>query len=82
MKYEITNKVVGPISVNTTIRIEATPEELAELRQALAVVDKFKLVALRAAHAKEGAKGADWTMVGYGVKTDCVIVTVHQGMAG
>ena len=82
MKHEVTNKNVGPISTKTEVRIEAAPEELAELRRALATVDKFKQVALRAAGAKEGAKGADWTMVGYGVKTDCVILTVNQGMAG
>lgn len=82
MKHEVTNKNVGPISVNTTVRIEATTEELAQLRQALATVDRFKQTALRAANAKEGPKGADWTMVGYAVKTDCVIVTVNQGMAG
>lgn len=82
MKYEVTEESFGAISAMTTIRIEATPEELAELRQALATVDRFKKVALQAARAKEGPKGADWLMVGYGVKTDCVVVTVHRGMAG
>lgn len=82
MKYTVQEHQFGAVYGKTVIRIEATPEELAELRLALATVDKFKSVALRAAKAKEGRNGADWTMVGYGVKTDCVIVTVEQGACG
>lgn len=82
MKHTVQDKTFNAISTKTTIRIEASPEELVELRRSLAVVDKFKSVALKAANAKEGPRGADWTMVGYGVKTDCVVVTVKQGMAG
>lgn len=82
MKAQLVETHCGPISTRSTIRIEATPEQLAELRKALAVVDKFKALAYQLAHAKDGPKGADWTMVGYGVKSDCVLVTVHQGMAG
>jgi hypothetical protein len=82
VKAHLVDHKFGAISSTDTIRIEATPEELAQLREALATVDKFKTVAYRLAHAKDGPKGSDWTTVGYSVKTDCVIVTVRQGMAG
>ena len=82
MKYTVQERVPGSVQIRTTVRIEATPEELSALRTALAIVDKFKAVALRAAKAREGPRNADWTMVGYGVKNDCVIVTVEQGACG
>jgi hypothetical protein len=75
----VVNKTNYAISTETKVRITATPVELKELREALRVVDRFKLRALKAAKA---GKDADWTTVGYAVKSDCALVTVEQGMAG
>lgn len=83
MKRTVLSKSYGAVYGKTEVRLDASVEDLAALRQALATVDKFKQEALKAAGAKEGPKGtADWTMVGYAVKTDCVIVTVEQGACG
>jgi len=54
-------------------------ESTDELRAALAVVDRYRKVAFAA--LKVGAE-ADWTMVDYVVKDDCVIVTIEQGACG
>jgi len=80
MKAEVLEKRFGAIWGKSTVRLTATSEQTAELRQALAIVDRYKKVAMRAAKANE--KNADWTMVGYAVKTDCVVVTVEQGACG
>lgn len=80
MKAKVTETKSGAIWVQKTVRVTATPEETAELRKALAVVDKYKKAAYKAAKTNE--RHADWTMVGYAVKTDAVIVTIDQGAAG
>jgi len=80
MKAQEVGRKVFSISVETTIKISATPKETAELRRALAVVDNFKKAAFKAARVSE--KYADWTKVGFAVKTDAVLVTIEQGMAG
>lgn len=54
--------------------------DMDELRRALAVVDRYRKTALKALKVSE--KNADFTVVGYGVKNDCVIVTVEQGANG
>lgn len=54
--------------------------ETDELRAALATVERYKRAAFKAMGLNE--KGADWTMVDYAVKTDCVVVTVEQGACG
>ena len=79
MKARKTNQKFSGVSVVTTVKITATPEETTELRRALAVVDRFRKAAFKAAKA---GKDADWTEVGFAVKTDAVVVTVEQGMAG
>lgn len=72
----------GAISVKREVTL--VPEDLKkdtdELRLALALVDRYKKAALRALKTTE--KTADWTMIEYSVKTDCVIVTVDQGACG
>jgi len=68
------------ISTTATVTLETTREAADELRAALAIVDKHKKAAMKALKWQE--RNADWTMIGYGVKNDAVIVTVEQGMAG
>jgi hypothetical protein len=46
MKACITEKRHGAVTGSTTVRIEAPPEELADLRKALATVHKFEKLAL------------------------------------
>lgn len=79
MKATITEKQHGAVAGSTTVRIAAPPEDLVELRKALATVYKFEKLALQVAGE---SKNADWTMVEYGVKTDAVFVTVRTGMCG
>ena len=55
-------------------------EDANALRLALALVDHYKKAALSALSTNE--KEADWTMIGYAVENDCVIVTVEQGACG
>jgi hypothetical protein len=79
MKAKVVDSKTYAIGYEKTVRVNATPEETAELRKALAVVERYKKAAMKAAKA---GKDADWTMIGYAVKTDCVLVTIEQGMAG
>jgi hypothetical protein len=53
VKAVVQEKSYGPIYGRSVTRIEATMEELVELRKALAIVDKFKKAALRAANTKD-----------------------------
>lgn len=80
MKATVTDTKRGAIWGRSEVLVEATPDETTELRRALKIVDRFKKRAMRAAKTNE--KQADWTMVGYAVKTDAVIVTIEQGACG
>ena len=80
-KPKISDERQGAISGYTTVRIPGTKEQMDELRAALAVVDRYKRKAMKAGNTVK-ENWADWTMVGYAVKTDCVEVKVEQGMAG
>ena len=80
LKASIVDKKDGAVSSERTVKVEASTAELAELRAALATVDKFKSSALHTVGWRE--QGADWTMVGYAVKSDAVLITVQQGMCG
>jgi len=80
-KPEIIDECEGAISGYKTVRIPGTKEQMDELRQALAVVDRYKQKAMKVGHAVK-ENWADWMMVGYAVKTNCVEVKVEQGMAG
>lgn len=56
-------------------------ESTDELRAALALVDRYRKAAFAALKLGKIAD-ADWTMVDYAVKGDCVIVTIEQGACG
>lgn len=83
MKYRDAH-IVRQGSINTLYEVTIVPEkgleDTNELRLALALVDRYKKMALQALKTNE--KQADWTMIEYAVKNDCVVVTVNQGMAG
>ncbi len=67
-------------AVSYKMEVTLVPDDgTDELRAALAVVDRYRKVAFAA--LKVGAE-ADWTMVDYVVKDDCVIVTIEQGACG
>lgn len=81
-KPEILKERLGAVSCTWEIAIpfaEAEEQE-AELRAALAVVQRYEKLAMRMARVKH--KNADWTMVKMAVKNDKVLVTVQQGMCG
>lgn len=54
--------------------------DIDELRAALDVVQRYRDAAMRALRLRE--QDADWTMVDYAVKNDCVVVTVNRGACG
>jgi hypothetical protein len=67
-------------AVSHKMEVTLVPDDgTDELRAALAVVDRYREVAFAA--LKVGAE-ADWTMVDYTVKDDCVTVTIEQGACG
>lgn len=80
MKAEILEKRDGAVCGHTNIRIPGSAEEMTELRAALAVVDKYRKKALKVAGYSE--KYADWVMVSYAVKSDCVVIKAQQGACG
>ena len=80
MKAEILDRRNGAVSGYTNLRIEGSAEEMAELKVALAVVDRYRKKALKVTGYSE--KNADWTMVNYAVKSDCVMIKAQQGMCG
>lgn len=71
-------------AINLTMEVTLVPpkgtEDTTGLRLALAEVDRYKREALKALKLNE--KDADWMMVEYAVKNDCVVVTVKQGACG
>lgn len=71
-------------AVNCKYEVTVVPPEgradTDELRRALATIDRYKKAALKALGLNE--KEADWTLVEFGVKTDCVEVWVQQGSCG
>lgn len=72
----------GPVNETNEVVLEPSggKADTDALRAALAVVQAYRIAALRALRTSE--KRADWTMVDYAVKTDCVVVTVSQGACG
>jgi hypothetical protein len=69
----------GAVNGRDEVTFTATKAETDELRSALAIVDKWQKQALKKVPS---AKGADWTMVTYSVKTDKVIVGIESGACG
>jgi hypothetical protein len=69
----------GAVNGRDEVTFTATKAETDELRNALAIVDKWQKQALKQVPS---AKGADWTMVTYAVKTDKVIVGIETGACG
>lgn len=70
----------GPVSGELEVTIGITKEQADELKQALAVVQRYEKQALKA--AKVSKKESDWVMLSYAVKNDKVIVNIQDGACG
>lgn len=75
-----TDHVNGSVSVKDIIKIIPPRSAIEELLAALKVVDQFKNTAIKT--LDYDPTKADWHMIDYAVKTDCVIITVSAGMCG
>ena len=75
-------KIVDSVLCNLVFSISNA--ESNELRDALAVVDKYKNAAIFVVKSKKkyDVRTSDWHMVDYCVKDDVVIISVKDGMAG
>lgn len=77
-------RTISSGAIHLKKEVTLVPEQGIEatnaLRLALALVDRYKKAAMIALGAND--KTADWTMIEYSVKNDCVIVTVEQGACG
>lgn len=81
MKIENTTTVFnGPVNGEYQVVFSATKDETDELRKALAIVHKWEKEASLA--VKQNPKADDFTMYGFAVKTDKVIVTIEAGACG
>ena len=80
MKTEILDQHHGVVRSHVTVRIPAKPADMVVLRAALAVVDKYEKKAMKVAGASR--KDADFVMVSYAVKTDCLEARVDFGSCG
>lgn len=60
MKNELVRKRFGPVHGRAELRLWDTPEKLSELRQALAVVNKYKKRAMRTASVQEKMPTGRW----------------------
>ena len=70
-------------AVYVTYEVTLLPEKegsMGELRDALAVVDRYRKAALKALKVSE--MNADFTTVRYAVNSDDVLVMVEQGANG
>ncbi len=83
------NKVIknwsSAVAGSHNVTIDIIKEEANELRQALAVIQKYEKEALRSYKNKlkyNPKKSSDWCEISYCVKNDKVIVTIEDGMAG
>jgi hypothetical protein len=84
MKIENIKELPGIVSSQTdVILILDSKEEAQKLRDALAVVDRYRKVAFKALKDKHiEPERSDWYSVSYCVKNDKVIVSIKDGMAG
>lgn len=80
LEAKLTKESNGPISGYSVVDVETTSSQVEELRKALAVVDRFRFAALKAAKIQE--KNAEWTMLAYACKGNKVTVTIEQGACG
>jgi len=85
MKYEVKPVFRGTVSATSDVTFPlADQSESVELRQALAVVQRYQETAAKAvgvrAHGKD--PNCDWVMFEFSVKNDKVVVTVESGACG
>lgn len=68
------------VAIKEEVIIDLPKEECDALRKALGIIGKYRKLALQCAGHKD--KNSDWTMVGYSVKNDKIIISVEYGMCG
>jgi hypothetical protein len=79
-KCKLASTHPGSVMSSAVVDIEITSEESRELRAALAIVDKYKSLAVKTYGVK--LSEADWNMIQYSVKNDRVLVEIKIGMCG
>ncbi len=85
MKYTVENLYSGAVSCanEVTFSLENVSES-EELRQALAVVQRYQETAAKASFVRVygNSPNCDWVMFDFAVKNDKVVVTVQSGSCG
>ena len=85
MNCEVKNIYNGAVSRTREVTILLPdPKESEELRQALAVVQKYQDAATKATETRVHGKdpNCDWVMFNFAIKNDKVIITVESGSCG
>lgn len=81
MKVKSSKQVYdGPVNGTWEVSFEITEDEEKELKNALAIVDKYKRAANKS--AKHKVKNADWTEHHFNVKKNEVNVVIECGACG
>lgn len=86
-KMNILEVKAVPLSVvasQNDVSIALEVGEAPKLREALALIEKYKKAAFKAIREETGncPTGSDWHNLEYAVKNDRIIVKVKDGMAG
>ena len=81
---EISDVFQSVIWSETDVSIALKPGEAENLRDALALIQKYEKAAFKAIKDKTGncPTESDWYNVQYAVKNDRIIVKIKDGMAG
>lgn len=86
MKYNQVEYIPdSAVSSIYNVTIPLSREESDLLRSSLAIVQKYQKIANQAVKNKTGhdpVKTSDWCEHSYSVKTDVVIISIRNGMAG
>jgi hypothetical protein len=85
MKCEVKKTYYGVVSATYEVTFPlADQSESEELRQALAVVQRYQETAAKAVDVRVHSKdpNCDWVMFEFAVKNDKVVVTVESGACG
>ena len=82
--HEVTRITNGNVVGEVSVSFDIDSIEAKELRDALAIVDKYKKAAIKAIkeETKEDPTTSDWLEVHYQVKNNMVFVLIKDGMCG
>lgn len=85
MKLESVEHVGGTVvSARTAVTFSVERKSANELRQALAIVQRYEKAAVKAVQQEihNDPRESDWHRFSFAVKNDKVVVTIEDGMAG